>query len=52
MKPILKINSDGLLVERNRRLGRWEVVQRAWSWEDITRGYRRESGRNYKSNKG
>lgn len=47
-KKILKINSDGMLVEFNNSLNRFEIVSRSWSWNDITKGYRRESRKNYK----
>lgn len=47
---ILKINSEGLLVEWNDRFNRFELTIRAWSWSDITPGYVRESKRNYKDN--
>jgi len=47
---ILKINSDGSLVEWNDRFNRFELTIRAWSWSDITPGYFRESKRNYKAN--
>ena len=49
-KQILKINSDGSLVEWNHRLNRFELSSRVWGWGDITPGYVRESKRNYKSN--
>lgn len=48
MKKIVKINTNGELVEYNNKLGRFELIQRPWSWGDITRGYIRESKRNYK----
>lgn len=48
---ILKINNEGSLVEWNDILGRFELVYRAWSWGDISRGYVRESKRNFKKNK-
>ena len=47
---ILKINSEGSLVELNDRLNRFELTSRAWSWSDITPGHVRESKRNYKAN--
>lgn len=47
-KKILKINSNGELVEFNERLNRFELTSRAWSWRDITPGYIRKSKRNYK----
>jgi hypothetical protein len=47
---ILKINSEGSLIEWNDRLRRFELTNRAWRWGDITPGYVRESKRNYKLN--
>jgi hypothetical protein len=47
---ILKINSEGQLVEFNNILNRFEIVSRTFSWGDITKGYVRESKRNYKAN--
>jgi hypothetical protein len=47
---ILKINSDGFLVEWNDKLNRFELTNRSWNWSDITPGYIRESKRNYKTN--
>jgi hypothetical protein len=47
---ILKINADGNLVEWNNGLRRFELTSRSWSWSDITKGYVRESKRNYKTN--
>lgn len=49
-KSILKINSEGVLVEYNTRLKRFEYSSRPWSWDDITPGYKRESRKNYKAN--
>jgi len=47
---ILKINQSGDLVAFNISLQRFELVSQIWSWEDITKGYIRESKRNYKNN--
>lgn len=47
---ILRINSEGSLVEWNDKLNRFELTSRAWSWSDITPGYVRESKRNYRAN--
>jgi hypothetical protein len=47
---ILKINSEGSLVEFNSKLKRFELTSRSWCWGDITKGYVRESRRNYKKN--
>jgi hypothetical protein len=47
---ILKINSEGLLVEFNQNLNRFELLSRSWTWKDITPGYIRESKKNYKLN--
>lgn len=49
-KIILKINSDGCLVEFNTKLRRFELVDRSWNWSDITPGFIRESKKNYKNN--
>ncbi len=46
---VLKINSQGDLVEFNPNLNRFELTSRSWSWSDITPGYIRESKRNYKA---
>lgn len=50
-KVILKINEEGSLVQWNNALNRFEIVSRPWNWGDITKGYIRESKRNYKLNK-
>ena len=49
IKQILKIDRNGDLVCYNEKLGRFELTSRSWSWSDITKGYVRESKRNYKS---
>ena len=49
-KRILKINHEGNLVEWNNSLGRFELTSRSWNWDDITKGHKRESRRNYKEN--
>lgn len=49
-KTILKIDINGSLVELNERLNRWEICSRSWSWDDISKGYKRESRRNHKLN--
>ena len=48
-KPILRINDDGDLLELNTNLNRWELSSRSWSWDDISKGYKAESRRNYKN---
>ena len=50
-KQIIKIDSNGSLVQLNQKLGRWEHCDKAWSWDDISKGYKRESRRNYKANR-
>ena len=45
----LKINKYGNLVEFNPTLKRWELSSRSWTWSDISKGYIRESKRNYKN---
>lgn len=50
-KKILKINSNGELVQYNERLRRWESVSIAWSWSDISPEYLEESKENYERNK-
>lgn len=47
---ILKINSNGELVEYNQRLRRFELTSRSWSWSDITPEYLKESKENYNKN--
>lgn len=48
-KPILRIDEDGDLLELNTKLNRWELSSRSWSWDDISKGYKAESRRNYKN---
>ena len=48
-KPILRIDDDGDLLELNKKLNSWELSSRSWSWDDIAKGYKRESIRNYKN---
>lgn len=48
---ILKINSNGELVEYNERLKRFELTFRSWSWSDIAPEFLDESKENYKKNK-
>ncbi len=49
VKKILKINKDGLLVESKDGGRTWVMpVGKAWSWADISKGYLRESKKNYK----
>ena len=48
-KPILRIDEDGDLLELNTQLNRWELSSRSWSWDDIAKGYKAESRRNYKN---
>ena len=48
-KPILRIDEDGDLLELNEKLNSWELISRSWSWDDIAKGYKRESIRNYKN---
>ncbi len=47
-KAILKINSNGELVQYNERLRRWELVSKAWSWSDIDDDELEESKENWK----
>lgn len=47
-KAILKINSNGELVQYNERLRRWELVSKAWSWSDIDEDELEESKENWK----
>lgn len=50
-KPIKRINKDGDLLELNQRLNRWEIISwSGFSFDDISKGYKRESKRNYKLN--
>jgi len=46
-KKILKIDSNGSLVEYNDRLRIFESVSRSWNWSDIAKGHVRESKKNY-----
>ena len=48
-KPIYRIDEDGDLLVLNTKLNRWELSQHSWSWEDISKGYKQESLRNYKN---
>ena len=48
-KPIYRIDDDGDLLVLNTKLNRWELSQHSWSWEDISKGYKQESLRNYKN---
>ena len=48
-KIILRIDDDGDLLELNTKLNSWELSSRSWSWDDIAKGYKRESIRNYKN---
>lgn len=50
MKKIIKINENGELISLNTRLGIFELTSGPWSWADITKGYLRESKKNYKNN--
>lgn len=43
-----KINKDGQFVTLNNRTGIWEISNKAWSWSDISKGFKRESKRNFK----
>ena len=45
--PILRIDDDGDLLELNTKLNRWELSNRSWCWNDIAKGYKQESKRNY-----
>ncbi|MDV3537929.1 hypothetical protein CMU94_02180 [Elizabethkingia anophelis] len=47
---ILKINSNGELVEYNEKLNRFELTTRSWSWSDIAPEYLDESKKNYERN--
>ena len=51
IKKILKINSNGELVEWNEKLRRFELTSRAWSWSDISPEYLEESKDNHERNK-
>ena len=46
-KIILRIDDDGDLLELNTKLNRWELSNRSWCWNDIAKGYKQESKRNY-----
>ena len=46
-KPILRIDDDCDLLELNTKLNRWELSSRSWCWNDIAKGYKQESRRNY-----
>lgn len=48
-KPIYRIDDDGDLLVLNTKLNRWELSKHSWSWEDISKGYKQESRRNYKN---
>ena len=48
-KPIYRIDEDGDLLVLNTKLNRWELSKHSWSWEDISKGYKQESRRNYKN---
>lgn len=48
---ILKINSNGELVEWNEKLRRFELTSRSWSWSDISPEHLEESKANYERNK-
>ena len=48
-KPTLRIDEDGDLLELNTNLNRWELSSRSWSWDDISKGFKAESRRNYKN---
>lgn len=48
-KSFLKINANGELVQYNESLRIWEVSNKSWTWADISKGYKRESKRNYKA---
>ena len=41
------IDDDGDLLELNTKLNRWELSNRSWCWNDIAKGYKQESKRNY-----
>ena len=45
--PILRIDDDGDLLELNTKLNSWELSNRSWCWNDIAKGYKQESKRNY-----
>jgi hypothetical protein len=45
---ILRIDTNGNLVKLNKSLNRWELTSMAWSWRDISKGFKRESKANYK----
>lgn len=47
IKKILKINSNGELVEWNERLRRFEATSQSWSWSDISAEHLQESKENY-----
>ena len=47
-KAILKINSNGQLVQYNERLRRWELTSKSWSWDDIDKEELQESKENWK----
>ncbi|MGJ1424539.1 hypothetical protein ACR79B_11140 [Sphingobacterium spiritivorum] len=47
LKKILKINSNGELVQFNERLRRWESTSMPWGWDDIHPDYLDESKENY-----
>lgn len=47
-KAILKINSNGELVQYNERLRRWELVSKSWSWSDIDEEHLEDSKANWK----
>lgn len=50
-KQIKRIDKDGNLLELNQRLNRWEIISyQNFDFLDITKGYKRESKRNYKNN--
>lgn len=50
-KQIKRIDKDGNLLELNQRLNRWEIISyQNFDFSDITKGYKRESKRNYKNN--
>ncbi|MGJ1362905.1 hypothetical protein ACR79B_20665 [Sphingobacterium spiritivorum] len=50
LKKILKINSNGELVQFNERLRRWESTSMVWGWDDIDPEYLEESKENYDRN--
>ncbi|SIR24478.1 hypothetical protein [Chryseobacterium indoltheticum] len=50
-KTILKINSNGELVQWNEKLRRFELTSRSWSWSDIAPEFLEESKSNFENKK-